>query len=81
MRKRLLRMFLVAAVGVVGRQIQKKFQRQGATASHGAGADASPTATPFEARTRGDSVTYEAEDRSPRDPDDRSEPFSGRALQ
>lgn len=81
MRKRLMRMLLLAAVGVVGRQIQKKFQQQGATTSPRHDTDTAPTAAPFEAHTRGDSVTYEADDPTPRDPNDLNEPFSGRTLQ
>jgi hypothetical protein len=74
-------MLLLGAVGVIGRQIQKRFGK-GAPASHGHGAPhAEPTATPFEAHVRGDAVTYEADDPAPRDPDDPNEPFSGRALQ
>jgi uncharacterized membrane protein YebE (DUF533 family) len=80
MRKRLMRMLLLAAVGVVGRQIQKKFQQQEAPVAHRHGADASPTAAPFEAHTSGDSVTYEPDDPAARDPSDPNEPFSGRAL-
>jgi hypothetical protein len=81
MRKRLIRMLLLAAVGVVGRQIQKRFRQQGATTSHRHAADAAPTAAPFEAHTHGESVTYEADDPTPRDPNDPNEPFSGRTLQ
>jgi hypothetical protein len=81
MRKRLMRTLLLAAVGVVGRQIQKKFQQQGTATSHRHSADAAPTAAPFEAQAHGDSVTYSADDPTPRDPNDPNEPFSGRTLQ
>jgi hypothetical protein len=75
-------MLLLAAVGVVGRQIQKKFQQQRPAASHRHGvSDAEPMAAPFEAHVQGDSVTYQADDPTPRHPDDPNEPFSGRALQ
>jgi NAD(P)-dependent dehydrogenase (short-subunit alcohol dehydrogenase family) len=77
-KKRLMRMLLLGAAGVIGRQIQKRFGRQGAPASHGLPAER--TATPFEAQVRGDAVTYEADDPKPRDPNDPNEPFSGRAL-
>ena len=70
MKKRLMRMLLLGAAGVIG--------RQGAPASHGLPTER--TATPFEAHVRGDAVTYEADDPKPRDPNDPNEPFSGRAL-
>jgi hypothetical protein len=82
-KKRLMRMLLLGAAGVIGRQIQKRF-RQGALAGHSRGESvprAEPTATPFEAHVRADEVTYEPDDPAPRDPDDPNEPFSGRALQ
>jgi hypothetical protein len=79
-KKRLMRMLLLGAVGVIGRQIQKKLQGAPASGGHGAHR-AEPNATPFEAHVRGDAVTYEADDPAPRDPDDPNEPFSGRALQ
>ncbi len=74
MRQRLMRMLLLAGIGFVGRQIQKKFQ-------HGNEAPAAnPTAAPFEAHVAGDSVQYEATNPVERDPKDPDEPFGGQPL-
>ena len=74
MRQRLMRMLLLAGIGFVARQIQKKLQ-QGNDAPA-----ANPTAAPFETHLEGDSVQYEATNPVERDPKDPDEPFGGAPL-
>ena len=74
MRQRLMRMLLLAGVGFVGRQIQKKL-KQGSDGD--AAPAANPTAAPFEAHVEGDSVQYEPTNPVERDPKDPDEPFGG----
>ena len=76
MKRRLKRMLLLALVGIVGREIRRRFLHE-----EGSGVpNAHPTAAPFEAHVQGDSVHYEATNPSERDPAAPDEPFGGPPL-
>jgi hypothetical protein len=73
MKRRLMRMLLLAMVGFIGREIRRRLLLKGG----GGEPHAHPTAAPFDAHVQGDSVHYEATNPSERDPKDPNEPFGG----
>ena len=73
--RRLKRVVILAVIGFLGKQLRRKFLEK-----QDGGFDAHPTAAPFEAHVRGDSVHYEATNPTERNPKDPDEPFGGQPM-